>query len=136
MEIVLHGDVFVYRGRDVIDAGNAGHEAVDVVEGEADLDAGFFSAGLFAGAAGKDADDVGAPLREDGLDGAAEAGSVSQQEDHGGNTPGHADHGDGGAAAVVDHRLPGLAENVFQHGNLVSFQLSALSFQHLIPHPG
>ena len=77
--------------------------------------AGLVAAGLLAGAAGEDADVVGAPLGKDGLDGAGEAGAVGEQQHNRGDAPGHADHGDGGAAAIVEHRLPGLSEDVFQH---------------------
>ena len=90
-------------------------DAVDVVLGEADLDAGFLAACLLAGAAREDADDVRAPLGEDGLDGAREAGAVGQQKHHRGDAPGHADHGDGRAPPVVEHRLPGLAPDISQH---------------------
>ena len=101
--------------RDVVDARNAFGDAVDIVLGEAHLHAGFVAAGLLAGAAGKEADDVGAPLGEDGLDGVAEAGAVGQQQHHRGNAPRHADHGDGRAPPVVEHRFPGLAPDVFEH---------------------
>ena len=115
MQIVLHGDLLIDFRRDEEDAGHAVGDAVHVVQGEADLGAGLVSAGLLAGAAGKDADHVGAPLGKDILDGAAESSAVGQQNYDGGDAPGHADHGDGGAAAVVEHRFPGLGENVFQH---------------------
>ena len=59
---------------------------------------------------GKDADQPGAPLREDGLDGAAESGAVGKQQHHRGDAPGHAHHGDHGAPPVVDHRLVGLLQ--------------------------
>src|ERR1035437_9184346 len=78
--------------------------------------------------AGKCADQVGAPLGKDGLDGAAESRAVSQQQHDGGDAPCHADHGDGGAAPVVEHCLPGLGENVFEHG-CSSSQFSVLSCQ-------
>ena len=96
-------------------SGTRGGDAIHVVQSEADLDAGFVAAGLLAGAAGKDADGVGAPLGKDRLDGVAEAVAVGEQQHDRGDAPGHADHGDGGAAAVEEHRLPGLGENVFEH---------------------
>ena len=46
--------------------------AVHIVLGEPHLHPRLIAACLFAGAARKSADDVGAPLRKDGLDGVAE----------------------------------------------------------------
>jgi len=97
------------------DAGNRVIDAVHIVQSEADPCARLVASGLFAGASGKEADGVGAPLGKDGLNGMAEAGAIGQQQHHRGNTPGHANHGDGGAATVVEHRLPSLAEYVFEH---------------------
>ena len=96
-----------------------GGDAVDVIEGEADLDAGFIAAGLLAGFAGENADGVGAPLGKDGFNGVGEAVAIGEEQHDGGDAPGHADGGDGGAAAIEEHRLPSLAENVFEHGALL-----------------
>ncbi len=106
--VALHADRLVLLGRDAIDQRRGGRDAVEVVDGELDLRAGFLSAGLLRGAAGKDADDARAPVGEDDFDGAAKSGAVGQQEDHGGDAPGHAQHGERGAAAVVAHRCVGL----------------------------
>ncbi len=57
----LHSHVFAHGGRDIGNAGNAVGDAIHIVHGEADFHARLISAGLLAGAAGKDADDVGAP---------------------------------------------------------------------------
>ena len=116
VEIVLDGDVFPDDGSDVDDAGDGLLDALDVVHLEADFDAGFRAADLLAGGAGEDADLVGAELGEDSLEGAAEAGSVGEQKDDGGDAPGHAEDGDGGAAEVVAHGLHGLTEDVLEHG--------------------
>ncbi len=115
MQVVLHVRGQILGGRDVDDFGEGRGDAIEIVESETDLDTGFVAAGLLRGAAGKEADGIGAPLGKDGLKGVGEAVSVSKKKDDGGNAPGHADHGDGGAAAVVEHRFPGLGENVFQH---------------------
>ena len=96
-------------------SGHGDADAVDVVEGELDLDSGFVAAGLFAGFAGEEADGVGAPLGKDGVDGVAETGAVGQEQHDRGDAPGHADGGDGGAAAIVEHRFPGLFEDVGKH---------------------
>ncbi len=115
VQVVLYRGVLVLGGRDVGDFWQNRADAVYVVESETDLDAGFVAAGLLRGLAGEEADGVGAPLGEDGLEGVGEASAVGEQKDDGGDAPGHADHGDGGAAAVEEHCLPGLGENVFEH---------------------
>ena len=110
VEIVLHRHVFLNLRRDVFDPWNGVLQAVHIVFSEAHLHSGFVAAGLLAGPAGKDADDVGAPLGEDRLNGPAEPCAIGQQQHHRRNPPRHPDHGDGRAAAVVDHRLPSLAQ--------------------------
>jgi len=95
------------------DSGDSGDGAVHIVEGETHLHACLVTARLLAGAAGKYANGASAELFEYGFECMAESCPVGEQENHGGNAPGHADHGDRGAAAVEEHRLPGLAENVF-----------------------
>jgi len=132
VQIVLHHRVEVDRGRDLIDAVHAVAHAVYIVERETHFHAGLVAAGLLAGAARKESDEVGAPLREDILNGAAEPGAIGQEKHHRGNAPRHPDHGDGGAAAVINHRLPRLAEDVFEHGrsaSLFSSQLTADSLR-------
>ncbi len=91
-------------------------DAIDVVDGELDLRAGLLATGLLRGASGKDTDDARAPVGEDDFDGAAEAGAIGQQENHGRNAPRHAQHGERGAAAVVSHRLVGLRQQISHHG--------------------
>ena len=115
VKVVLHGDIIVDSGRDADDFRQRSGDAINIVEGEADLDTGFVAAGLLAGFAGEKADGVGAPLGKDGFNGVRKAIAVSEKEHDGSDAPGHADGGDGGAAAIVEHRFPGLAENVFQH---------------------
>src|ERR1017187_10077028 len=102
MQVILHGDILGDVGRDVPDSGNTVGDAIDVIEGEAHTHAGLVAAGLLTGAAGKDADGVSAPFGKDGLEGASKAVAVSQQQHYGGDAPGHADHGNGGAAAVEE----------------------------------
>ncbi len=82
VQVVLHDHVFVDEGRNMIDAGHTGDEPVDVVLGKAHHHSGFFSARLLAGAAREDPDDIRAPLREDGLDGALEPGAIGQQQNN------------------------------------------------------
>ena len=68
VQIVLHGGALILGGRNVHDFGKDCGDTVDIVESETDLDAGFVAAGLLRGAAGEEADGVGAPLGEDGLE--------------------------------------------------------------------
>ncbi len=126
MHVVLDDSrVEEHDGRDGSDAGNRIPDAIDVILFKANSDAGFVGAGLFGSAAAIDLDVVDAPLGKDVHDGSREAGAVGQQQHNRGDAPSHADHGDGGAAAVVDHGFPGLGEDVFQH----EVQLLAPSFQ-------
>jgi hypothetical protein len=119
VQIVLHRHFFPAYGRNMRDAGNAVRDAVQVVQGQAHLHASLVTARLFARAARKDADGVGAPLGKNGLEGAAHACAVGQQQHHRGDAPGHADHGDGRAAAVEEHRLPRLTEYVLEHDRIL-----------------
>ena len=64
------------------------------------------------------------PLGKDGLNSLAESSAVAQQQDYGSDSPRHTDHGDGRATPVVDHRFPGLRQNVLQHGKINSQQTS------------
>jgi hypothetical protein len=63
VHVLVAGDVdlFEHGGRDVDDSGDGGPEAIDVLLGETDLNAGFGSADLLGGAAGKDADECRCP---------------------------------------------------------------------------
>ena len=115
VQIVLHGHVLPLHGRNMKDARHGIRHAVQVVHGEANLHSRLVAAHLLAGPARKHADEVGAPLRKDVLDGPVEPCPVGEQQHHRRNTPGHPDHSDGCAPAVIDHRFPGLTENVFQH---------------------
>jgi len=130
VQIILDRHIFFGHRRDAKQAGHAFRYAVHVVERESHLDTRFVAASLFARAPGKNADQVRAPLREDVLDGAAEPRPVGQQQHHRGNTPRHSDHRDGGAAPVIQHRLPRLTENVFEHRLwLLARGFLAFSFQ-------
>src|SRR5580700_7447210 len=117
VHVLVAGDVDLleHGWRNVADAGNGRPQAIDVVLGEAHVDAGLGSADLLRSLAGKDTDEVRAPLLKNALNGAAETGAVGQQQDDGRDSPGHADDGDEGAAAVVDHRLPCLAPDIVEH---------------------
>src|ERR1039457_1115019 len=112
------------------DSGNAVGDAIDVVQGKADARPRLIATGLLTGSAAPEDDRVGSELGEDGLDGVTETGAIGDQQHDGGDAPGHADHGDGGAAAVVDHRLPGLSEDVLEHDSS-SCQPNLLSPQRL-----
>src|SRR5580658_10708026 len=62
VQIVLHVCCEIFGGRDVGDFGQGRGDAVGIVESETNLDTGFVAAGLLCGAAGKEADGIGAPL--------------------------------------------------------------------------
>ena len=92
-------------------------EEFNVVVGEAHLHACLAAPGLLRGAAGKDAHGGGAKALEDGLDGFAEAVPIGQKKNDGGDAPGHARHGEQGAAQVMAHGAVGLLEQVAVHGD-------------------
>ena len=118
MKVVLDGCVLEHDGCNGGYARDGVPDQIHVIKGEADFDAGFVRAGLLGGSAAIDLDVVDAPLGEDVDDGAGEACAVGEQEHDGGDAPGHADHGDHGTAAVVEHGFPGLGENVDNHEGL------------------
>ena len=99
-------------GATVDQAGDAVFDKSDIGELQFHLHASLLAAGLLAGGARKDAHQVGAKLGKDCFDGPAEAGSIRHQQDHRGNAPGHTDHGDQRAPAIVKHGFVGLREQV------------------------
>src|SRR5271166_6184289 len=114
--ILLHIALLFHHRRDAMDKRRGVHDAVNVVEGELDLGTGLLSPGLLRRASGKDAYGAGAPVGEDGLNSAAESRSISQQKYNGRNAPGHAEHGERSAAAIMAHRAVGLRKQILYHG--------------------
>ena len=74
---------------------------LDILDLEAHLRTGLGAAGLERGPAGKDAHHLHAKVGEDSGDRAAKTGAVGQENDDRRDTPGHAQHSECGAAAVV-----------------------------------
>jgi hypothetical protein len=66
-------------------------------------------------AAGNHDEKLGSEIGKDVGEGAAEAVAVGEKHDDGGDAPGHAQHGEGGAAPVVAHGIVGLLEQVADH---------------------
>src|SRR5579864_219463 len=115
--VVLNGGAVALvedRG-DTFDHGDFVADVVHVRNFQADLTAGLRATRLQRCAAGKDSDDVGSPGTEDQIDSVLETRTKGQQNDDGGNAPGHAKHGEGGAAAVVAHGAVGFAEQIARH---------------------
>src|SRR5262249_53314933 len=104
-----------FRG-DVANQRHAVLDVLQVVQREAVLDTGLHAAGLHGASSGKDAHHLNAEVGKDVVDGAPETGAVSQQEHHRGDTPGHTQHGQGGAPAVVPQRTIGLSQQIVNHG--------------------
>ena len=96
--------------------GTALADAIHIVQRKAHSDPGLVAAGLLAGLARKEADGVACPTRRRSPGWRGRSLPIGQQQHHRGDAPGHADHRDGRAAAVVEHRLPRLAEYVLEHG--------------------
>src|SRR5208337_580133 len=113
--IVLYGRLLGAIGSDVADLRNVGGEQVDVVQCDAEEHTCLLAAGLHGGAAGNHDDQFGAKILEDIGDGLAEAIAVGEKHDHGGDAPGHAQHGEGSAAPVMAHGVVGLVEQVADH---------------------
>ncbi len=95
--------LLVHFGSDVGDLRKIGGERVHVIESKADLHAGLLTARLHGGAARDENHQLGAEVGEDGLAGFSKAVAVGQQHHDRGNAPGHAQHGESSAAAVVPH---------------------------------
>src|SRR5580693_8021188 len=115
--VTLDGQIIstVKDGSDALYHGDFVANVIDVGDLEADFTAGLGASGLQGGAAGEGADDVGAPGAEDGSDGVLEAGAEGQQDNDGGDPPGHAEHGERGAAAVVLHGAESFFQQVTGH---------------------
>jgi hypothetical protein len=79
------------------------------------LHAGLLAPGLLAGRSREHSDEVGAELGKNRFDGPAKAGPIGHQQHHRSNAPGHANHGDERAPAVVEHGLVCLGEQVAEH---------------------
>src|SRR5271154_131684 len=75
----------------------------DIVVGEANLYPGLVASGLLGSAIGKDSHRGGPETVEDILNGAGKSVAIGEQQHHGGDTPGHAQHGEHGLAQIVAH---------------------------------
>ena len=75
----------------------------------------LLTTGLHGSAARNHDDQLGAEVGEDIGAGLAKTIAISQQHDHGGDAPGHAQHGERSAAAVVPHGAVGFAEQITEH---------------------
>ncbi len=102
-------------GSDVGDLRKIGGECVYIIEGKANLHARFLSASLHGRAAGDYDHQFGAEVGEDGLAGLSEAVAVGQKHYDRGDSPGHAQHGESGAAAVVAHCAVSFLQQVTEH---------------------
>src|ERR1039458_1475651 len=114
--ILLYDAVLRHHRGDAMHQRGGIHNAINVIEGEPDLGAGFLPAGLLRSAPGKDTDNARAPVGENGFDGAAESCAVGQQQNHRRNAPCHSKHGQRGAAPIVAHGAVSLRHQIFDHG--------------------
>src|SRR5215813_8511860 len=95
--------------------GDHAAEAVYVVHGEADFRTGLGPSCLQRSAAGENPHDLHAKIGEDIVDGASKTRAIGEQQDHGGDTPGHAQHGECGTAPVVPHGRVSLSQEIVDH---------------------
>ena len=83
----------------------------------------FLSAGLHGSAARNHDDELGAEIGEDVGAGLTKTIAIGEQHDHRGDAPGHAQHGQCRAAAVVTHGAVSFTEQITKHirsiGNFV-----------------
>ncbi len=95
--------------------GKVGGQHVHVFQGEADGPTRLLSTCLGGGAIGHDDHQLGAEVGEDVGAGLAKTVAPGQQHDHGGDAPGHAEHGKRGAAAIVPHGVIGFLKQIAKH---------------------
>ena len=110
-----HLALLIHLGGNAGEHGDLGAQEVEIVAGQADLRAGFGASGLQGSAPGKDGDQVASKSAEGDHQSVLKAGAVSQQQNHRGNAPGHAQHGEQRAAAVVFQRVESLCAQIAQH---------------------
>src|SRR5437868_6390601 len=101
--------------RDVANQRNHVLEKLNIVVGEADRYARLVATSFKRGPSRKNAHRLCAETLEDIVDGAPEPISIGQQENHRGDTPRHAQHGEHGLAKVVAHGAKGLVEQIAMH---------------------
>ena len=93
----------------MLEPGDGNSETLEIVHGEANLNAGLDAASLFACSSGKNADETRAELREDRFEGTGKSGAIGQQQHDSRNAPCHTDHGDHCSTPVVNHGVVGLS---------------------------
>ncbi len=108
--------LFRHFGRNALEQRNFGADVIEIVDVQANLGSGFGASGLEFGAAGEDENQVGAEGTEGGPESTLEASTVGEKQDHRGDTPGHAEHGEERAAAIVAQGGVGLVGEVGDHG--------------------
>src|ERR1700679_1971494 len=100
--------LFGHFGRNTLEQRNFAADVIEIVDGEANLGSGFGASSLEFSAAGENEDQVGAEGTEGGPESALEAGTVGEKQDDGSDAPGHAQHGEQSAAAIVAQGSVGL----------------------------
>ncbi len=91
-------------------------DVVQIFDRETDFASRLGAARLMRGAAGKHEDQVGAEGAERRPQTALEARAIGQKQHHGGDAPGHAQHGEDAASLVVAQRAIGLGSKLVDHG--------------------
>ena len=130
--VVLDVGLLADFGSDVGDLGKIGGKRFDVFLGKADWDSRLLAARLHGSPARNHDHQLGAEIGKDVGAGLAEAIAVGQQHDHRGDAPGHAEHGERSAAAVVPHRARRLRwSKITKHLNSITALLLPQRFHWL-----
>src|SRR5262249_19036707 len=92
-----------------------GGKRVYILLSKADDDSRFPTACLHSSTARNNDDEFAPKIGEDVSAGPPESIAIREQHDHRCDAPCHAEHGQGGATAIVPHRGVGFVEQIIEH---------------------
>src|SRR5579863_100258 len=113
--VVLDTGLLAGFGCDMRDLGKIGSERVYIIQSKADEHSRFLTAGLHGSAARNHDDQLRTEIGKDVRTSLAKTISISEQHDHGGDAPSHAQHSERSAAAIVPHGAVGFLEQITKH---------------------
>src|SRR6202049_2765636 len=113
--VVLDACLLADFGRDMSDLGKVGGKSLYIILGKADEDSRLLPTRLHGSTARHYDDELGAEIGKDVGASPAKTVAISEQHDHRRNAPSHAQHSEGGAAAIVPHGAVGFVEHIPEH---------------------
>ena len=116
--VVLDVGLLADFGSDVGNLGKVGGQRLHIIQSKVDEGSRLLTTRLQGSTPRSHDDQLGAEVSKDIGAGPAKTIAVSQQHHHGGDAPGHAQHGEGGAAAIVPHGAVGFSEQITEHRSL------------------